>query len=99
MPLSSASVRLRPPPCGVAARSSPRAAQVLLALGRLDEALEHVQRAVAIREKYLPVDPQTGQRPSNKDLESAYKLARTIEARQLKREATKAAAEGGDGPL
>lgn len=56
-------------------------AKALLGLRRFDEARDAALSAIAIREKFLPVDPQSGQRPFNKDLEAAHKLIHSIEAK------------------
>ena len=57
-------------------------AKVQLSLHRLVEAHDAASRAIAIREKVVPVDPSTGARPFNKDLDAAYKLLKSVEAKQ-----------------
>ena len=57
-------------------------AKVQLSLHRLLEAHEAASKAIAIREKVVQVDPSTGARPFNKDLDAAYKLLKAIETKQ-----------------
>lgn len=66
-------------------------AKVLLSLHRSTEAREACNRAIVIREKMVPVDALTGQRPFNKDLEAARGLLTSIEAAIAKKQGKKSA--------
>ena len=61
--------------------------KVSLTLGKLVGARDAVEKAIGIREHFLPIDPASGVRPFNKDLDAAHKLLEKIEAREAKERA------------
>jgi len=60
-------------------------AKVHVSLREYDEAHEAVAKAIAIREQFAPIDPESGNPTVSKELEVAYKLLKTAESGSRKK--------------